>query len=98
MDFVGWKILLQVTNELPKAPSTLCYSGGECAIELTMKQELPVLRIKAHDIGWYHIDAEVRCELRNVFDVMLCKLVSVIARHESVHALSPQPRTPSVRR
>ena len=52
MDFVGWKILLQVTNELPKALSTLSYRGGERTIELAVKQELPVLGIKAHDIGW----------------------------------------------
>ena len=82
MDFVGWKILLQVTNELPKAPATLSYRGGECTIELAVKQELPVLGIEAHDIGWQHIDGEIRRELRNVFAVTLCKLVSVIACHE----------------
>ena len=50
MDFVGWKILLQITNELLKAPSSLSYRIGECAIELAVKQELPVLGIEAHDI------------------------------------------------
>ena len=82
MDFVGWKILLQVANELPKAPSTLSYRVGERTIELAVKQELPVLGIEAHDIGRQHIDGEIRRELRNVFAVMLCKLVSVIACHE----------------
>jgi len=51
-DFVGRKILFQLANELPKAPSTLCYRSGECTIELAVKQELPVLGIEAHDIGW----------------------------------------------
>jgi hypothetical protein len=51
MDFVGWKILLQVTNELPKALSTLSYRGGKRTIELSVKQELPVLGIETHDIG-----------------------------------------------
>jgi hypothetical protein len=52
VDIVGRKILLQLANELPKAPSSLCYRSGECTIELAVKQELPVLGIKAHDIGW----------------------------------------------
>ena len=47
-----------------------------------MKKELPVLGIEAHDIGWQHIDGEIRRELRNVFAVMLRKAVSVIACHE----------------
>jgi hypothetical protein len=34
MDFVGRKILFEVTNELPIAPSTLSYRGGERTIEL----------------------------------------------------------------
>jgi hypothetical protein len=47
-----------------------------------MKQELPVLGVKAYDIGRQHVDGEIRRELRNVFAVMLCNLVSVIACHE----------------
>src|SRR5580693_3406990 len=82
MDFVGRKILLQVANELPKAPSTLSYRGGEGTIEHAVKQELPVLGIEAHDIRWQHIDAEIRRELRNAFAIMRRKLVSVIACHE----------------
>ena len=73
MDFVGRKILLQVTNEFPKASSTLSYRGGERAIKLAVKEELPVLGVEAHDIGWQHIDGEIRREPRNVFDVMLCE-------------------------
>jgi hypothetical protein len=51
VNFVGRKILLQLANELPKALSALSYRGGECTIELAVKQELPVLGIEAHDIG-----------------------------------------------
>jgi hypothetical protein len=82
VDFVGWKILLEVTNEPLKAPSTLSYRVGERAIELAMKQKLSILGIEAHDIGRQHIDAEIRCELRNGFAIMRCKLVFVIARHK----------------
>jgi hypothetical protein len=92
MDLVGWKILLQVTNELPNAPRTLSYRGGERTIEFAVKQELPVLGIEAHDIGRQHIDVEIRRELRNVFAVMLGKLVSVIACHEvSTRAFAAAP-------
>ena len=93
MDFVGWKILLQVANELPKAPSTLSDRGGERTIELAVEQELPVLGIEAHDIGRQHIDGEIRRELRNVFAVKLCELVSLIACHEVSMCTSPQLRT-----
>ena len=52
MDFVGWKILRQVSNELPKASSTLSDRGGERAIKLAMGAEMvPVIGIEAHDIG-----------------------------------------------
>jgi hypothetical protein len=81
MDFVGRKILLQVTNELLKAPSTLSYRIGERAIEFAMKQELPILGIEAHDVGWQHIDTEIRGELRNAFAIRR-KLVSGTACHE----------------
>ena len=46
-----------------------------------MKEELPVLGIVAHDME-AHIDGEIRRELRNVFAIMPCKAVSVIACHE----------------
>ena len=94
MDFVGRKILLQLANELPKALSALSYRGGERAIELAVKQELPVLGIEAHDIGWQHIDGEIRRELRNVFAVMQRKAASVIACHEvstRIFATTPTP-------
>jgi hypothetical protein len=44
-----------------------------------VQQELPILGIEAHDIGWQHIDGEIRRELQNVFAVTP---VSVIACHE----------------
>src|ERR1700722_13843656 len=82
MDFVGWKILLELTNELPKALFPLSYHGGERTIELAVKQEFPVLGIEAHDIGGQHIDGEIRRKPRNVFAVVLCKLDSGLACHE----------------
>src|SRR5277367_6263917 len=82
MDFVGWKILLEVTNELLKAPSTLSYRVGERAIEFAVKQEFPVLGIEAHDIGWQHIHTEIRRELWNAFAIMLRKFIPEIACHE----------------
>src|SRR5580692_2637168 len=94
MDFVGWKILLEVTNELPKAPFTLSYRRGERTIELAVKQEFPVLGIEAHDIGGQHIDGEIRREPRNVFAVVLRKLDSGIARHEVSMRTLPRLRTP----
>ena len=58
-----------------------------------MKKELPVLGIEAHDIGWQHIDGEIRRELRNVFAVMLRKAVPVIACHEvSTRTSATTPR------
>src|ERR1700677_308304 len=90
MDFVGWKILLQVANELPNALSTLSYRGGKRTIELAVKQELPVLRIEAYDIGGQHIDGEIRREPRNVFAVILRKLDSEIACHEVSTRTLPQ--------
>src|SRR5580693_9674275 len=95
MDFVGWKILLQLTNELPKAPFTLSYRRGERTIELAVKQEFPVLGIEAHDIGGQHIDGEIRREPRNVFAVILCKLDSEIACHEVKTRTLPQLLTPT---
>src|SRR5271168_4789884 len=82
MDFVGRKIRLQLANELPKTFSALSYRGGECTIELAVKQKLPVLRIEAHDIGRQHIDGEIRRELRNALAVLLGEAVSLIACHE----------------
>ena len=82
MDLVGRKILLQLANELPKAPSAFSYRGRERTIELAVKKELPVLGIEAHDIGRQHIDGEIRRELRNVFAVMLREAVPAIACHE----------------
>src|SRR5271165_2028204 len=90
MDFVGRKIRLQLANELPKTFSALSYRGGERTIELAVKQKLPVLRIKAHDIGRQHIDSEIRRELRDALAVLLGKAVSLIACHESAHAPSPR--------
>ena len=90
MDFVGWKILLQVADQLPKALYTLSYCGGECTIELAVEQKLPVLGIEAYDIGREHVDGEIRRKLRHVFAVMLWKLLSVIACHGSVRTPSPR--------
>src|ERR1700735_1597389 len=82
MNFIGWKILLEVTNELLKAASTFSDRIGERTIEFAVKQELPVFGIEAHHIRRQHIHAEIRRELRNRFAIVLCELVSEIARHE----------------
>jgi hypothetical protein len=94
MDFVGWKILLEVTDELPKALFTLSDRGGERTIELAMKQEFPVLGIETDDIGGQHIDGEIRREPLNVFAVIPRKLDSVIACHEVSMRTLPRLRTP----
>ena len=57
--------------------------GGERAVELAVKKELPVLGIEAHDIGRQHIDGEIRRELRNVFAVALRRAVSAFACPEA---------------
>ena len=67
LDLVGRKIPPQLANELRKALSAFSYGGGEGAIKLAVKKELPVLGIEAHDVGRQHIDREIRRELRNVF-------------------------------
>src|ERR1700733_14357335 len=97
INFIGWKILLEVTNELLKAPSTLPDRIGERTIEFAVKQKLPVFGIEAHDIRRQHIHAEIRRELRNRFAIMLCKLGSEIARHEvsTRKANSPVAMPPS---
>ena len=82
LDLVGRKILLQFAEDLRKTLSTLAYCGGERAIELAMKKELPVFGIEAHHFPWQHIHREIRREPRNVFAVMLRNAVSVIACHE----------------
>ena len=97
MDLVGRKILLKVTNELLKAPSALSYRMRERTIKFAVKQKLPVLGIKADDIGGQHIDAEIRRELRDRFAILLCELISEIARHEvsTRKANSPVGMSPS---
>ena len=95
MDFVGWKVLLQLTNELAKALFPLSDRRGERTIELAVKQEFPVLGIEAHDIGGQHVDGEIRREPRNVFAVVLSKLDSEIACHEVSTRTLPQLRTPT---
>src|SRR5262249_56375403 len=82
VEFGGWKMLPQLTNELPNALSTLSYCRRQRTIELAMEKELSVLGIEAHDIGRQHIDGEIRCELRNVFAVVLRMAVPVIVCHE----------------
>jgi hypothetical protein len=72
---VRWKILLQLANKLPKAPSTFSYFGRQRTKELAVKKELPILGVEADDIGWQHIDCKIRRELRNVFAVLLLKAV-----------------------
>ena len=98
LDFVGRKIPLQLASELAKTPSTFCDCGCQGTIELAVKKELPVLGIEAHDVGWQHIDGEIRRELRDVFACMLRKAGGTIACHEvNIHTL-PQLRTASARR
>jgi hypothetical protein len=48
---VRWKILLQLVNKLPSAPSTFSYCGRQRAKDLAVKKELPVLGVEANDIG-----------------------------------------------
>jgi hypothetical protein len=69
LDFVGRKVLFQRPRERSKTFATLSYRGGESAIELAVQEELAVLGIEAHDIGWQHVDGEIRRELRDVFAV-----------------------------
>jgi hypothetical protein len=38
-----------------------------------VKKELSVVGIETHNVGWQHIDVEIRSEPRNVFAVMLRK-------------------------
>ena len=72
MDFVGWKICSSSRTSSRKLFfHPLPIADGERTIELAVKKELPVLGIEAHDIGWQHIDGEIRRELRNVFAVKL---------------------------
>src|SRR5215510_6793327 len=81
MDFVGWKIILQSTHELPNAFSALSYCRRQRTIELAMKKELSILGIETHDIGLQHINGEIRCELWNVLGIELLMTVPVIASH-----------------
>src|SRR5262245_20537551 len=81
MDFVGWKIKLQPTHELPNVFSALSYCRRQRTIELAMKKELSILGIETHDIGLQHINGEIRCELRNVLGIELLMAVPVIASH-----------------
>ena len=82
-DFVGRKILLQLANEILKTPSS-SYCIRERTIELTVKKELPVLGVEANDIGWQHIDGEIRRKQRNVFAVMTRKALPAFARRAVV--------------
>ncbi len=66
-DLVGRKLPSQIANELRKALSAFSDGGGERAIKLAVKEELPVLGIEADDIGRQHIDREIWRELRNFF-------------------------------
>jgi hypothetical protein len=91
MDFVGWKILLEVPNKLTETLFTVPDRGSECTIELAVKQELSVLGIETNDIGRHHINGEIRREPRNVFSVILRKLVSEIACHEVSTRTLPNP-------
>src|SRR5215475_5827171 len=81
MDFVGWKIILQSTHELPNAFSAPSYCRRQRTIELAMKKVLSILRIETHDIGLQHINGEIRGELRNVLGIELLLAVPVIASH-----------------
>jgi hypothetical protein len=82
VDFAGWKILPQLTYEIPNAFSALSYCGSKRTIELAVKKELSVLGIETHDIGRQHINSEIWCELWNVCAVELCMAFPVFARHD----------------
>ena len=60
-----------------------------------MKEELPVLGIEAHDVGWQHIDGEIRRELRNLFAGVPRKTGLAIACH--VVSTRTWPATPARR-
>jgi hypothetical protein len=97
LDFVGGKIPPQLPDEFSKRTS-ICYFRCQRAIELAVKEELPVLGIETHDIGWQHIDGEIRRELQNVFAGMVRNGGPAIACHEvNIHTL-PQLLTDSARR
>src|SRR6516162_6232074 len=98
---------LQRANKLPKALSAFRYGRRQCAVELTVKKELPVLGIEAHNIGGQYVDSEIRREPRNVFAVGLRKASPEMAGHEvrtrtlvttpdrPCQAYSPAARAPS---
>jgi hypothetical protein len=74
--------VLQLANEPSKTLSAFCDSGRQRAVELAVKKELPVLGIKAHDVGGQHINSEIGREPRNVFAVPRRKASRVMACHE----------------
>ncbi len=108
LDLVGRKILPERANQLRKALSALSYRGRERAIELAVKEELPVLGIEADNVGGQHIGGEIRRELQNVFTAvprspglaMACHEVStrilLTTPDHRRKAYSPVTRIPSV--
>ena len=85
LDLGGRKIMFEPANELSNGSSALRYRAGERAIEFTVKQEFPVLRIEAHCVGGHQIDREMRRELQNRL-VSQGKAVCVTAGHGSIRA------------
>ena len=90
VDLVGGKIPLQRANDLSKGLPALSGLRRPGTIELTVKKELAVLGIEAHDIGRQHVNSEIRRELRNVSAVMLGRADSPIACHELGTRTSPR--------
>src|ERR1700730_2577325 len=82
VDRLGREILFELANELPKILVAFSYRGGERAIELAVKKELPVFGKEAHRIGRQHIDAEIGGEPRNFVAVVRRNTAAAIARHE----------------
>ena len=66
LDLVGRIFPSQLANEFRSTLSAFADGLGKRAIELAMKEEFPVLGIKADDIGRQHIGGEIRRELQRV--------------------------------
>ena len=93
VDLLRREILLELANELPKTLAAFSYRGGERAIELAVKKELPVLGKEAHRVGRQQIDAEIGGESRNVIAAVRRNRAAAIACHGvSTRASRPNSR------
>ena len=72
-DLVPWKILRQLANKLPTAPTIFPYCRRQRTKDVAVKKELPVFRVEADDIGRQHIDGKIWRKLQNVFAVLIFK-------------------------